>query len=131
MGKKSANELLDRILTDEDFAASVADPEKATEMQAMISEQYFINESELSTAVLDKFQLSEEQLDSVSAGKLSDISARDILEEAIGGAQTGAWIGGIAAGPAGIAIGAAKGAAVAVATEVVGQAIDSLFKWRW
>jgi len=130
MPQQSAEQLIDRLLTDADFTKTVAEAQDNPALQEELKQEYGLTETGLSKALLHKFPLTDEVLDEINGGLLSSLSFKRVLKKAI----LGATIGGAAgkyAGPKGALIGAGLGAIAVAGEDILEEAIDSLLNWKW
>ena len=101
MSQESANQFLDRLETDEDFATSLAElrDDPAAVQAAIDAAGFDVTQDEIRSAFLDRFgsELTEEQLESV-AGGLTDEQGGYI----VAGVGTGIIVTGAAAAAAAI-----------------------------
>ena len=93
MSQESANQFLDRLETDEDFATSLAElrDDPAAVQAAIDAAGFDVTQDEIRSAFLDRFgsELTEEQLEAITGG-LSDAAGIGIGVGIVGGITIGA-----------------------------------------
>lgn len=130
MTRKSASDMIERLLNDPEFVRTVAAAQNDPALQQRLKEEYGLSESAMTKALFQKFPLEDEVLDEIHGGRLSDLTVKRVLRKAIIGATGGAIVGS-AGGPEGSLAGGVIGAIGVAGADIFEEAVDSLLSWKW